>query len=248
MHPQHLYPQRAASPELRVQSQLSCLLEPWFPLRDNKEQPRWPLKAPPVQAITVLGPLLCPGQNWCWVGEPGGRLQAVLCPQARPPLPGGHLLLSHGVLHGGLRGQVRHLLAGGPPPHCPPPGRAPRAEQGAATPTGMSPQPGQPAAVRRHLRGQSGGGGQGEHHECRGGLHGRRQDHRQRADDVPVRRLGRPELPLIGGQGPHPEPLPTSVTGPTHPPGSSPVSASRPSSPTRPTCGSCSFAPRTATL
>lgn len=33
-----------------------------------------------------------------------------------------------------------------------------------------------------------------------------------------MRRLGRPELPLIGGQGPHPEPLPTSVTGPTHHP------------------------------
>lgn len=47
-------------------------------------------------------------------------------------------------------------------------------------------QSGQPAPVWNHLRRQPGGGGQGEHDERRGGLHGRRQDHRQRPDDVQV--------------------------------------------------------------
>lgn len=128
--------------------------------------------------------------------EQDGRLRHLLSPQARPPLPGGHLLLPHGLLHGGLRGQVR------PPP--PPPGAAPLpaccgllfrgAGGGSGRPgrplepwTPGRPQPGQPAAVWDHLRGQPGGGGQGEHHERGGGLHGRRQDHRQRADHVPVR-------------------------------------------------------------
>lgn len=49
-------------------------------------------------------------------------------------------------------------------------------------------QLGQPASVRHHLRRQPGGRGQGEHHERRGGLHGGRQDHRQRADHVQVTR------------------------------------------------------------
>lgn len=50
-----------------------------------------------------------------------------------------------------------------------------------------SDQSGQPAAVRHHLRRQPGGGGQREHDERRGGLHGRRQDHRQRPDYVQVK-------------------------------------------------------------
>eukprot|EP00075_Anas_platyrhynchos_P037728 XP_027326981.1 potassium channel subfamily T member 1 isoform X8 [Anas platyrhynchos] len=45
-------------------------------------------------------------------------------------------------------------------------------------------QPGQLAAVRHHLRRQPGGGGQGEHDERGGGLHGRCQDDRQRPDHV----------------------------------------------------------------
>lgn len=48
-------------------------------------------------------------------------------------------------------------------------------------------QPGQLAAVRHHLRRQPGGGGQGEHDERGGGLHGRCQDDRQRPDHVQVR-------------------------------------------------------------
>lgn len=48
---------------------------------------------------------------------------------------------------------------------------APRCTQGTLTSAALR-QPGQPAAVRHHLRGQPGGGGQGEHHERRGGLHG----------------------------------------------------------------------------
>lgn len=47
-------------------------------------------------------------------------------------------------------------------------------------------QPGQLAAVRHHLRRQPGGGGQGEHDERGGGLHGRCQDDRQRPDHVQV--------------------------------------------------------------
>ncbi|XP_064346741.1 potassium channel subfamily T member 1 isoform X9 [Camelus dromedarius] len=114
---------------------------PWglgFPW-DEKDPPHWPL-------IQVRAGLDMGGGSGS-----GGWLQDRLSPQARPPLPGGHLLLPHGLLHGGLRGQ-----------------------------------PGQPAAVWHHLRRQPGGGGQGEHHERRGGLHGRRQDHCQRADHVPA--------------------------------------------------------------
>lgn len=48
-------------------------------------------------------------------------------------------------------------------------------------------QLGQPAPVWHNLRRQPGGCGQGEHHECWGGLHGRCQDHRQRPDDVQVK-------------------------------------------------------------
>lgn len=48
-------------------------------------------------------------------------------------------------------------------------------------------QLGQPAPVWHNLRRQPGGCGQGEHHERRGGLHGRRQDHCQRPDDVQVK-------------------------------------------------------------
>lgn len=48
------------------------------------------------------------------------------------------------------------------------------------------PQPRQPAAVRGDFRQHHGGGGQGELHDRRGGLHGRRQDHRQRPDALQV--------------------------------------------------------------
>lgn len=45
----------------------------------------------------------------------------------------------------------------------------------------------QPSPVWDNLRRQLGGCGQGEHHECWGGLHGRRQDHRQCPDYVQVK-------------------------------------------------------------
>lgn len=48
------------------------------------------------------------------------------------------------------------------------------------------------------LRCRHGGGGQGEHHERRGGLHGRRQDHRERADPLQVRvRVVHPNMSLL---------------------------------------------------
>lgn len=47
-------------------------------------------------------------------------------------------------------------------------------------------QLGQPPPVWYNLRRQLGGCGQGKHHERRGGLHGRRQDHCQCPDYVQV--------------------------------------------------------------
>lgn len=93
-------------------------------------------------------------------------------------LPGGNLLVPHGVLHSGLHRQVRQpkdwfhysfficvtlmLLSQ------------------------SSSQPGQFAAMRSDVREHHGGGRQGELHDRRGGLHGRRKDHRQRPDPLQV--------------------------------------------------------------
>lgn len=49
-----------------------------------------------------------------------------------------------------------------------------------------SSQPGQFAAMRSDVREHHGGGRQGELHDRRGGLHGRRKDHRQRPDPLQV--------------------------------------------------------------
>lgn len=155
-------------------------------------------------------------------------------------------------------------------------------------------QSGQPAPVWNHLRRQPGGGGQGEHDECRGGLHGRRQDHRQRPDDVQVAtetddpgrcsssssftsktavwifsaaswltgfRPKAQTLFLFCGWNSKSESTVASVSWcpntrllstasfflPPRESGCFPASASSPSSPTRPTWGSCSSEPRTAT-
>lgn len=130
-------PPEACQP--RAQGPVSAVLGPWFPLGDNKERPRWPLKAPRSKPSWSWGPCSTQVRTGVGVGEPGGCLQALLCPQARPPLPGGHLLLSHGLLHGGLRGQVRCLSAGGPPPCSPPPRRGVQGQVGGGCTHGRVP-------------------------------------------------------------------------------------------------------------
>lgn len=163
--PRHLYP-RGLPAQAQGQSQLSCLPEPWFPLGDNKEQPRWPLRLPPSPsdpqswAPALPRSKLVLGGGAGWIPSRPYCATEASCPLLKP------ICCFPMVAPWRAPWTSKRLLAGGPPPRCPPQ-VGHRARAGGSRTTGACPHSLDSLLRPCHLcRQSSGGRTRGEHHEC----------------------------------------------------------------------------------